>query len=98
MTARRTSFHLTPFASEFLQIRPAARVVVRQFDVWLKASCRPVRQLDASEIEQFLQRLATASAPESTRVRRRHLALRYFDWLRARISRYRRTRSVSSNH
>ena len=82
--APRNSIPLTPFATEFLQVTPAARVVVRQFDLWLKASHRPIRQLDAVELEQFLQRLAKMAATDRARAQQRALALKYFDWLHAR--------------
>jgi site-specific recombinase XerD len=82
--ARRNTTPLTPFATEFLLVTPAARVVVRQFDVWLKASCRPIRQLDEAELEQFLQRLARRPVADRTRTQQRALALKYFDWLHAR--------------
>jgi site-specific recombinase XerD len=76
---------LTPFAAEFLLLEPKAKAVVRQFDAWLRASCRPIRQLEAAEIEQFLQRLAKVAGAD---VRRQGAArsrvLKYFDWLHAR--------------
>jgi len=82
MTARRAICILTPFATEYLNSQPAARDVVRQFDLWLKASFRSIRQLDATELELFLQQLS--KAPVKTHAaRQRHLALRYFDWLHA---------------
>lgn len=84
MAARRTTLPLTPFATEFLQEQPAARTVVRQFDLWLRASYRPIRQLDATELDQFLQRLAKMPATDRTRAQHRALALKYFDWLHAR--------------
>ena len=83
MAARRATFTLTPFATEYLTSQPAARHVVRQFDLWLKASSRSIRQLDASEGERFLQQLA--NAPVKTHAaRQRHQALEYFDWLHAK--------------
>lgn len=84
--ARRTTCPLTPFATEYLQSHSAARDVVRQFDLWLKASFRPIRQLGAPEIELFLQQLAKTPAKtpaKTSAARQRHLALRYFDWLHA---------------
>ncbi|SRR6266540_2714669 len=84
MAARRLSAPLTHFAAEFLHTKPAARVVVRQFDIWLKASCRPIRQLESSEIELFLQSLAKTSSSDSVRASRRAVALQYLDWLHAR--------------
>jgi site-specific recombinase XerD len=82
MAARRNRLgKLPPFAIEFLQSKPAARIVVRQFHQWLKASHRPIRQLDSSEVERFLQRLAEAKGPKLAR--QRHFALIYFDWLHA---------------
>jgi site-specific recombinase XerD len=83
MATRRKSFQLTPFATEFLETNKASRVVVREFDLWLKASFRPIRQLDVPEIELFLQRLAKTTNLERTRIQRRALALKYFDWLHA---------------
>lgn len=82
MAARRATFTLTPFATEYLKSQPAARRVVQQFDLWLKASSRSIRQLGAPEIELFLQQLSTAPVKIHA-ARQRHLALRYFDWLHA---------------
>jgi site-specific recombinase XerD len=83
--AKTTKPPLTPFATEFLQLKPAAKVVVRLFDGWLRASCRPIRQLEAAEVELFLQHLAKAG-PNSDSAQRcaRTRALQYFDWLHAR--------------
>jgi site-specific recombinase XerD len=82
MTARRATYTLTPFATDYLKSQPAARDVVRQFDLWLKASFRSIRQLSAAEIEPFLYKLS--KTPEKTRgARQRHQALKYFDWLHA---------------
>lgn len=73
---------MTPFATEYLKSQPASRSVVRHFDLWLKASSRSIRQLEAAEVELFLQLLS--KAPEMTRAaHQRHLALKYFDWLHA---------------
>lgn len=84
--AKHTKLPLTPFAAEFLRLKPVAKVVVRQFDGWLRASCRPIRQLEAAEVERFLQHLAKAvgvgNVPAQRRARTR--ALDYFDWLHAR--------------
>src|SRR5207244_3213447 len=50
--------------------------------IWLKISCRPIRRLEAAEIELFLEQLS--KDPEKTRAaHQRHLALKYFDWLHA---------------
>jgi site-specific recombinase XerD len=84
MTSRRKAFQLTPFATEFLETNKASRVVVTEFDRWLKASFRPIRQLDVAEIEQFLQRLAKSAEGDRARIQRRALALKYFDWLHTR--------------
>lgn len=84
MATWRSGFVFTPFAAEFLRFSPTSRAVVQQFDLWLKASCRPIRQLDAGELEQFLQRLARMPGTERNRARQRRLALNYFDWLHAR--------------
>lgn len=83
---RRTAQPLTPFATEFLLLEPKAKAVVRLFDGWLRASCRPIRQLEAAEIEQFLQRLAKVAGADNVRGQRlaRARALKYFDWLHAR--------------
>jgi site-specific recombinase XerD len=85
MAPRRNRLGNLPlFAMEFLGIRPAARVPVQQFHQWLKASYRPILQLDSSELEQFLQRLAKAPGSERVRAVKRRLALKYFDWLHSR--------------
>jgi site-specific recombinase XerD len=77
---------LTPFAMEFLRLEPKARFVVQQFDGWLRASYRPIRQLEAAEIEQFLQRLAKVAGADNVPAQRRTRAraLKYFEWLHAR--------------
>jgi site-specific recombinase XerD len=82
MAVRRATCTLTPFATEYLKSQPAARDVVRQFDRWLKASFRSIRQLDVPEIELFLQQLSKAPG-KAHAARQRHLALKYFDWLHA---------------
>jgi site-specific recombinase XerD len=86
MASRRNRIakDLPPFASEFLELKAAARVAVRLFHQWLKASGRPILQLEASELEQFLERLAKTSDTERVRAVRRRLALTYFDWLHTR--------------
>ena len=84
MAKHPKTIQLTPFATEFLETNKPSRVVVTEFDRWLKASFRPIRQLDAAEIEQFLQRLAKIADGERSGVRSRTLALKYFDWLHAR--------------
>jgi len=84
MATRRKTFQLTPFATEFLETNKASLVVVHEFDRWLKASFRPIRQLDVAEIEQFLRRLSKTAEGERSRVQRRALALKYFDWLHTR--------------
>lgn len=82
MVNRCATFTLTPFAAEYLKSKPAARRIVRQFDIWLKASSRPIRQLEAAEIERFLQQLSAVHV-KTHAARRRHQALKYFDWLHA---------------
>jgi site-specific recombinase XerD len=84
--AKRTNVALTHFATEFLLLKPKARFVVRQFDGWLKASHRPIRQLNAVEVEQFLQHLAKVAGADNVPAQRRarSSALKYFDWLHAR--------------
>jgi site-specific recombinase XerD len=82
MAIRRATVVLTPFATEYLKAQPAARDVVRQFDLWLKASFRSIRQLGTAEVELFLQQLAKAPV-KAHAARQRHRALRYFDWLHA---------------
>jgi len=81
VTTRRSSFTFTPFAAEFLQSKPASRFVVRQFDLWLRASGRPIRQLEPAELERFLLRLASVPGANKSRAVRRGRALNYFDWL-----------------
>src|SRR3954469_4650688 len=82
MATRRATFTLTPFATEYLKAQPASRRIVRHFDLWLRASSRSIRQLEAVDVELFLQLLS--KAPETTRAaHQRHLALKYFDWLHA---------------
>jgi len=84
MAKRRKTLQLTPFATEFLQTNKASRGVVHEFDRWLKASFRPILQLDVAEIERFLQRLAKIAEGDGARARSHALALKYFDWLHAR--------------
>jgi site-specific recombinase XerD len=83
---KRAVRSLTPFAMEFLRLEPKARFVVQQFDGWLRACYRPIRQLEAAEIEQFLQRLAKAAGADNVPAQRRarSRALKYFEWLHAR--------------
>jgi site-specific recombinase XerD len=75
---------LPPFAVEFLQLEPAARAAVCLFHQWLKASGRPILQLEDTELDQFLVQLAKSSESESGRATKRRLALIYFDWLHSR--------------
>lgn len=77
----RSLNNLPPFAVEFLQLKPAARVAVHYFHRWLKTSGRPILQLEARELEQFLEHLAKISDGERIRTINRRLALTYFDWL-----------------
>ncbi len=84
MARRDPLAHLPPFALEFLQREPRARGVLSQFHLWLKASCRPILQLESSEIDRFLQQPSKAPVPEHVRARQRRLALMYFEWLHAR--------------
>jgi len=79
MATRRKTFQLTPFATEFLETNKASLVVVHEFDRWLKASFRPIRQLDVAEIEQFLRRLSKTAEGKKSRIQKRTLALKYFD-------------------
>lgn len=80
----RSAGNLPPFAAEFLQLKPAARVAVYQFHRWLKASGRPILQLEVVEVEQFLAHFEKTSDSEPIRTARRRSALTYFDWLHAR--------------
>lgn len=81
--SRRQSQNLPAFALEFLRSKPAARKIVQRFHRWLKASYRPIRQLESLEVDRFLEHLAKAANTERARIRQRHLVLTYFDWLHA---------------
>ena len=83
VTPRKT-FQLTPFGAEFVAINPDSRKVVCRFDLWLKASGRPIRSIDVADVEQFLQRLAMTARDAKVRIAQRSRALKYFDWLHAR--------------
>jgi site-specific recombinase XerD len=71
---------LPHFAEEYLASRPKSRSVVRPFQSWLKATCRPLMQLEKSELEHFLLRFS-GKPPTATQRHQRHLTLLYFDWL-----------------
>lgn len=74
---------LPPFAQEFLESHPQFRTAVCGFHRWLKASHRPLRQLEKTELEAFLLRYTTK--PQTSGKRQdRGRALRYFDWLHSR--------------
>lgn len=74
---------LPDFAQEFLESHRAARGSIRIFHRWLKASYRPIRQLEQHEVETFLARFA-GKAPSVGQRRQRGQLLRYFDWLHSR--------------
>ncbi len=74
---------LPHFAEEYLASWPKSRSVVRAFQVWLKATCRPLMQLEKSELDLFLLRFS-GNPPTATRRHQRRLALLYFDWLHDR--------------
>jgi site-specific recombinase XerD len=81
MAAKRRHVSLPPFAQEHLKQRPAAKLVVQRFHVWLQRSCRPIKQLEPNEIEQFLAIIATSPGSRATRALHRRQARRYLDWL-----------------
>lgn len=81
MTAKRRHVSLPPFAEEHLKQLPAAKVVVQRFHVWLQRSCRPIKQLEPNEIEQFFAILATSPGSRATRTLHRRQARRYLEWL-----------------
>jgi site-specific recombinase XerD len=71
---------LPPFAEEFLESHRQARAAVCLFHRWLKASHRPIRQLEQREVEAFVTRVAAKPSTLGQRRKRAQL-LRYFDWL-----------------
>jgi site-specific recombinase XerD len=75
---------LPPFAREFLDTSSSSLPTLVLFHQWLRRSHRPILQLEASAVEQFLAEIQKAPLPEQSRARHRRLALRYFDWLHAR--------------
>jgi site-specific recombinase XerD len=75
---------LPPFAREFLDTSSSSLPPLLLFHQWLRRSHRPLLQLEAREVDQFLTQLQQSPLPERRRARLRHLALRYFDWLHAR--------------
>lgn len=75
---------LPPFAREFLVTSSRSLPTLVLFHQWLRRSYRPIFQLEAGELEQFLAEVQRSSLPERKRARHRRLALRYFDWLHAR--------------
>lgn len=83
--ARRTPrVALPPFALEYLESNPRARIAVQRFHIWLKASHRPLKQLEVRELEQFLALLVTSPSSASTRVLHARRARQYLAWLRER--------------
>jgi site-specific recombinase XerD len=75
---------LPAFAREFLDTSSSSLPTLVLFHQWLRRSQRPLLQLEAGEVERFLEEIQQSSLPQRRRARHRHLALRYFDWLRAR--------------
>lgn len=74
---------LPAFAQEFLESHPQSRAALGAFHRWLKASHRPLRQLQKQELDVFLLRF-TIQPQSHGRRQTRGLVLRYFDWLHSR--------------
>lgn len=83
MSRRNPNEGLPPFAIDYLVDVPNARRVVCLFHAWLRRSGRPILQLEAPEIGQFLSPLLAAQKPH-TRTHYRRRLFRYFGWLHAR--------------
>jgi len=75
---------LPDFAREYLQQQPRAAIAVHRFHAWLRASHRPLKQLESRELEQFLATLASQPLSKSTRALHSRRARHYLDWLRER--------------
>lgn len=71
---------LPAFAQDFVQAHRQARSAVCAFHRWLKASHRPLRQLDQREVEIYLLRFRSRAQSSSQRQKLSRL-LSYFDWL-----------------
>lgn len=74
---------LPPFALEFLESHSPSRAAVGTFHRWLKASHRPLRQLQKEELDVFLLRFTVKPQTPAKRQARTRV-LRYFDWLHVR--------------
>lgn len=84
MARRDPMASLPEFAREYLRLQPAAAIAVLRFHAWLKASYRPLKQLESRELDQFLASLASQPLGRTTRHLHLRRARRYFDWLRER--------------
>lgn len=83
--ARRTAHvDLPPFALEFLECNPQAAICVRRFHIWLKASHRPLKQLELRELDHFLATLQASHPSPSTAILHVRHSRRYLDWLHQR--------------
>lgn len=75
---------LPDFAREYLLLQPQAAVSVHRFHAWLRASHRPLKQLESRELELFLATLASQPIGKATRAHHLRRARHYLDWLRQR--------------
>ena len=74
---------LPPFAAEYLAATPVSGKIVRWFHHWLKRTGRPLLQLQAAEVEQFLIALVPQKTARASDSHRRRL-VRYLEWFHAR--------------
>ena len=74
---------LPSYATEFLEVASASRKLVGWFHHWLKRTGRPLLQLQAAEVEQFLSGLAVQKAARASDRHRQRL-VRYLEWFHAR--------------
>ena len=84
MARKRIITHLPEFAREYLQQQPRAATAVHHFHAWLRASHRPLKQLEARELALFLAALASQPLSKATRALHSRRAKHYLDWLRER--------------
>ena len=75
---------LPDFAREYLLLQPRAGTSVHRFHIWLRASHRPLKQLEPRELELFLATLASQPLGKATRALHVRRARHYLDWLRQR--------------
>jgi site-specific recombinase XerD len=75
---------LPEFAREYLRLQPLAAVSVQRFHAWLRASHRPLKQLEHRELAQFLATLAAQPLSKATRALHLRRTRHYLEWLRGR--------------